>query len=486
MNEDISPDYNAYPLCYEIDQSLSNCQINATTYTDPLTPQVQTLSSIAAKAANWVKLEPETCLKEYVTCRGLLKYRDLVLVVKQGPNTTWARNTVWDPVVPIDKDNSLWYWQKCWMGQDRFGDPVGLSYCRNICTRQMGIFDRSWSATALVPNLSRDSSWNTGLYYTGSCYEPSYYTVELSNSNTCTWPLRNKSIPLGNSSIVYPKFRLSFNYCLAEPIERECTYVSSNTFLLIVTMCVLINAVTCAIVVAVIRNHQAPLVTIDKPRRGYSAVTRGDRITSLYLFVFGSAAALAFVYTAGNGIIESSSLLNLFSEDNHDTGLLAEKGAWGDKQGSPFDGISVTLVVNSAQLLLSLWYLHYNQIITQLVMAREWAQFSIAFKPLHVTRPRGQQVSTYFLQLPYRYSIPLITISTILHWMLFRAIYVFFWEGKLLLPQSRKPPQRRRFSSRSKPARRHYGRDATFKFNRFIGYWHLYRHVVISCRVVLS
>lgn len=54
---------------------------------------------------------------------------------------------------------------------------------------------------------------------------------------------------------------------------------------------------------------------------------------------------------------------------------------------------------------------------------------SIRYKALRVTNPRGQQNSTYFLQLPYRYSVPLLTIAILLHWVLSGCIYLLVTKG---------------------------------------------------------
>ena len=64
-------------------------------------------------------------------------------------------------------------------------------------------------------------------------------------------------------------------------------------------------------------------------------------------------------------------------------------------------------------------------------MAKKWFAMSIRYKALRVTDPEGQQSSTYFLQLPYRYRIPLIVISTSisLQWVLSGCIYLLVMQG---------------------------------------------------------
>ncbi|KAF4456361.1 hypothetical protein F53441_1520 [Fusarium austroafricanum] len=58
----------------------------------------------------------------------------------------------------------------------------------------------------------------------------------------------------------------------------------------------------------------------------------------------------------------------------------------------------------------------------------EWASYGITFKALRVTKPRGQQRSTYRLQLPCRWSIPLLATSSILHWVYSNCFYLSNYE----------------------------------------------------------
>lgn len=81
------------------------------------------------------------------------------------------------------------------------------------------------------------------------------------------------------------------------------------------------------------------------------------------------------------------------------------------------------------QLLLSLSYFVYNSLFTRLCTEKEWCSYGIDYHSLRVTRPEGQQRSTYRLQLPYLYSIPLIVVSIVLHWLVSNALYVFVLEG---------------------------------------------------------
>lgn len=93
------------------------------------------------------------------------------------------------------------------------------------------------------------------------------------------------------------------------------------------------------------------------------------------------------------------------------------------------------ITVNTPQLLFSTLYFMYNGMFTSMVTAAEWTQFATARKALRVSKPRSGQRSTYWLQLPWKYSLPLLAISILLHWLVSRSLFivrinVFGWAGK--------------------------------------------------------
>ena len=82
------------------------------------------------------------------------------------------------------------------------------------------------------------------------------------------------------------------------------------------------------------------------------------------------------------------------------------------------------LISNSPQLILSFLYLTYNGLFTSMLLAKEWSGFAHHRKTLRITSPKDQQRSTYWLQLPYRYSIPLSVTSSLLHWLVSQSIFL--------------------------------------------------------------
>ncbi|UZP38830.1 hypothetical protein NXS19_006646 [Fusarium pseudograminearum] len=91
--------------------------------------------------------------------------------------------------------------------------------------------------------------------------------------------------------------------------------------------------------------------------------------------------------------------------------------------------LPLTMVANLPQLILSICYLAYNGLFTRMLAEFEWSKYSVGFRSLRVTEPKGSQNSTYRLQLPYRFSIPLVIVSIALHWLYSNCIYVSNYEA---------------------------------------------------------
>jgi hypothetical protein len=96
--------------------------------------------------------------------------------------------------------------------------------------------------------------------------------------------------------------------------------------------------------------------------------------------------------------------------------------------------IRTAFLVNSPQVILSLVYFAYNGAFTKFLLADELNGYGIERKGLRVSAERiGAQRVTYFLQLPYRYALPLMITSGLLHWMSSQAFFlVDLWITKPL------------------------------------------------------
>ncbi|KIK53463.1 hypothetical protein GYMLUDRAFT_178948 [Collybiopsis luxurians FD-317 M1] len=92
--------------------------------------------------------------------------------------------------------------------------------------------------------------------------------------------------------------------------------------------------------------------------------------------------------------------------------------------------VAAVLISNSPQLILSMIYLVFNSLCTTLFLTLEWSSYAHSRKPLRVTSPYGDQRSTYFLQIPYRFGLPLMVYSALLHWLVSQSIFlvkVSYW-----------------------------------------------------------
>lgn len=87
--------------------------------------------------------------------------------------------------------------------------------------------------------------------------------------------------------------------------------------------------------------------------------------------------------------------------------------------------LSNVLIANSGQTVLSFLYFGCNGILTSMLLSHEWSSYAIERKALRVqTLPQGQQRTSYFLQLPWRYGVPIILSSTLLHWLASQSIFL--------------------------------------------------------------
>ena len=81
-------------------------------------------------------------------------------------------------------------------------------------------------------------------------------------------------------------------------------------------------------------------------------------------------------------------------------------------------------LANLPQILLSLVYFAINRVCTSVCFSIEWNEFAVKRKGLRVTSPKGLQRPTHFLQIPYRWAVPLIATSALMQWLLSQSIFL--------------------------------------------------------------
>ena len=82
------------------------------------------------------------------------------------------------------------------------------------------------------------------------------------------------------------------------------------------------------------------------------------------------------------------------------------------------------VVANSPQLLISMLYILYNDLLTRIHLGREWSSYATKRHPLRVTQPRGAQRGSYYLSLPWIFAVPLLVLMVVLHWLVSQSIFL--------------------------------------------------------------
>ncbi|KAI0012703.1 hypothetical protein F4779DRAFT_625800 [Xylariaceae sp. FL0662B] len=346
---------------------LLGAQSNLTDYANKGSGVVKNVSAAAMNAHRWERLSARECKQEYLFCSGLKHHRSVVLVIDKPGG--WVRDV-----------HQMWhfndYQTKLWNGYVPPDRPNHLFF------------------------FSRPNNISPTLKAYSSALQPG-------------------------------TFDLSIEYCLAEPLDRICHIALSPTLLMGVTICVIVKTCTAIIVtLALTQRKQRPLVTlgdamasfIEKPDPvtvGLCTFGQGDvrkTLTDKRIFLLSGAGGQWQPSRKRRAAVVPLSGSFLENDQNPFT-------------RSPFTFFTGIMAANSPQLLLSFCYLAYNNLFTRLQMAREWALFSEDYRPLRVTDPQGEQYATYRLQLPYKYSLPLIAVSIFLHWLLSNTIYLFVSTG---------------------------------------------------------
>ncbi|KAI0860619.1 hypothetical protein F4860DRAFT_199179 [Xylaria cubensis] len=402
------------------------------------------------------RLEFSDCQREFglygAPCSGLTRYRDVILVTQNSAG--WKRNEMWhlmdnqtrfwDYYVPPDQPNQLFYHTTCTMNGE-FGG-FGSGGCKSSCYSALG--GRESSSTSEWPSGYPFFS-EAALAYVNGTSDNSFGYLYSYHQNGFTSGLQSGT------------FNLSVQYCLARTIESTCHIGLSPLLLLVVLICIICKTGIAVLVTVILgRRNQRLLVTlgdclasfIERPdvktssfstialaniREGYilsgrnrwkfhakrraSMIPHRSWFLSYHLFVFTIIAfPILLAFSAFNNNLNPVS--GYFLPDNR----------------NPLLGINAptflgsVLVANTPQFVLSLWYFSFNNLFTRLQLVSEWEQYAKDFLPLRVTDPEGDQKSTYRLQLPYRYSLPLITLSALLHWLLSNTIYTIVSIGGYL------------------------------------------------------
>ncbi|KAF2736462.1 hypothetical protein EJ04DRAFT_489991 [Polyplosphaeria fusca] len=92
-----------------------------------------------------------------------------------------------------------------------------------------------------------------------------------------------------------------------------------------------------------------------------------------------------------------------------------------------FSEIYHMLVGSSPQVIIAAIYVLLNYHLTYMLQLRDWTSFANRRQPPRVTDPEpgSDQISTYWLSLPYRYSISQLLSSVALGWFASQALFFY-------------------------------------------------------------
>jgi hypothetical protein len=85
---------------------------------------------------------------------------------------------------------------------------------------------------------------------------------------------------------------------------------------------------------------------------------------------------------------------------------------------------TATVVANAPQAALSYLYIVFNALFTNMFVAKEWSSYTTSRKPLRVSSPVGQQRKSYWLNIPFRYAVPAVAVSSLFHWLASQSIFM--------------------------------------------------------------
>lgn len=206
------------------------------------------VSQAAAIGSEWEKLEPADCggLFDISTCTGLTNFRNLVIVLKGSGwkrSETWnlsANNDeMWQPILPRDEFNTLWYSAQCAMS---------------------GTLTRDGFASCLT-NCEKFFKWEK--------WEEDESRVSISVQD---W-YRSQPVP------DYHGFEL--DHCRAEPRNTTCSVALAKPLLLIVLISIFMKILTCVVGMLVLDDEE-PLVTLGDAVASFISIQpRPDFVSGL-------------------------------------------------------------------------------------------------------------------------------------------------------------------------------------------------------------
>ncbi|KAM5362963.1 hypothetical protein ACJA88_013787 [Fusarium oxysporum] len=346
----------------------------------------------------------------------------------------------WDDMIPAKETNSLWYYEYC-----QIATAFDNGKCHNTCKTSLG-FDQIVveSPSEVDPkNDTSGSTWSFSFWGPKSLeknilkaqmrggFDVSYNTLNVSY---CLAEKEEQQCKIGVPNLLLLVALLCVLVKLSQCIFVMVRYVSNGTGDLLVTPGDAIKSLICrpdptttrmwTLEMRDVQFTWDRLLGASRRYKGYRReaygveMLHGDveheflapqarqwkaqkrrffralpinvwlRTYAILLAVL--IAAIYYFYQATGGKFQASGAFGSSGINN----FVTLDGSLGLSNQFTGDFVRLVLLANIPQLILSISYLQFNSLITKIFMAKEWAQMSTEYRPLRVTEPQGDQVST--------------------------------------------------------------------------------------------
>ncbi|KAJ8131138.1 hypothetical protein O1611_g2485 [Lasiodiplodia mahajangana] len=339
------------------------------------------IASVANVSHSWTILDAAECYSEYVSCNPRRKYGDVVLIIDSTAlEEGWKRSDIftfdpssnlsaqWNPHVPPNTANSLWFSTQCHTFREN--SPSGKDeYCVNTCRGAMGLDENEFLFNE--KRVAQDP-WIINFFPAVRHHNKSMFPEGLEFNDK------------------FDSFRI--DHCLAQQIQPPCKVGLSNTLLLIVILSVFVKII------------QGGVVAWKLPSA--SLVTPGDAIESFILYPDSATQGLSTLDITDAQELEP----RRWKKSLRRLGSVIPYSTW----------LKTYFILFAGVALLTAGFAASSE--------ATWNNY-LSYQPLRVSYPAGQQTSSYRLQLPYGYSVPLILTSITLHWLVSNAVFLYINEG---------------------------------------------------------
>ncbi|KAG5294424.1 hypothetical protein I7I48_10929 [Histoplasma ohiense] len=172
---------------------------------------------------------------------------------------------------------------------------------------------------------------------------------------------------------------------------------------------------------------------LPRPRRWFHSVNSFHWYIVVALY-FASLAAAIYLHRIEFGSGYGEGKLPGFSADSAKAGSAIS--IFSLKSSRSKDIMSLMILANTPQLVISISYFLYNNILTSMLLAAEYNGYALHRNYLRVTKPQGKQRSEFYISLPYKYGLPLSAVFVVLHWLASQSLFFaqeipYYFDGRL-------------------------------------------------------